>query len=405
MTAEASPDTVPQDFQRTLTLHSSVMDLLVVLSGSDRSSDAFIAAVKKQLAVVVDAVNAADGGVSIPDPQSIEWRDVLSLARLSGLEGMDQYLRDVSASIYEFEKRGVWRRWSGRWSAAKPPENLAEAASVYQKFQACSEDLISLQDQVSLHTMRFTQHLKYLREALKRSEALAFALHPFNKNAQVGQARLAALELAHSLLLWRNRVIKVCGDGFGRASRKNFALLLEAYKGTIDARLEDIEQLNGEDGDLKLKFFVSLVRGICEDSIFFEAYLKAAQQCVIGGQADIEALKAVRIETGVSVSPNEERGELVLTFTRVAGEYPAEQLANGLKQAFDCAIKFGLIKVEHEPETGTETGTAAESIKIYASGLVGNQGILGMIQKANTIAETRGFQSRIESKYTDLLPT
>lgn len=61
--------------------------------------------------------------------------------------------------------------------------------------------------------------------------------------------------------------------------------------------------------------------------------------------------------------------------------------------------------MEHEPETGTETGTAAESIKIYASGLVGNQGILGMIQKANTIAETRGFQSRIESKYTDLLPT
>ena len=176
MTAEAPPDTVPQDFQRTLTLHSSVMNLLVILSGSDRSSDAFIAAVKKQLAVVVDAVNAADGGVSIPDPQSIEWRDVLSLARLSGLEGMDQYLRDVSASIYEFEKRGVWRRWSGRWSAAKPPENLAEAASVYQKFQACSEDLISLQDQVSLHTMRFTQHLKYLREALKRSEALAFAL-------------------------------------------------------------------------------------------------------------------------------------------------------------------------------------------------------------------------------------
>lgn len=391
MIADTPTDPSQPDFQRTLTLHASIMDLLVILSGKDRPPDKFIALVKERLAVVVESLNNASGGeVGVSDPLHINWVNALQLARLSDFEGMDGYLRGVSASIYESENRGLLGRFRRRCSVAEPPKSVRDAAHAYQQFQDCLRELNSLRDKVSFHTGRSPKLLDGLKADLAQNDLLAFAMHPFNTSSEVGQARLVALEVVHTLLLCRNGVITICGDGYGRVNRNNFAYLLETNKGKIDADLEEIARLNNKSGDPKLEFFVTLVRGICEDSIFFEAYLNTAVQCVAGERPEIGALNAVRNDTGVDVDDSSGREQkLVVTFTNVvrsAGDgsthicpvCPAMQLADDLKKAFERAIKFGLIEVGYVQDQ--------EKVTIHVSPLVGDQGIVDMIRKANKIA-------------------
>lgn len=391
MIADTPTDPSQPDFQRTLTLHASIMDLLVILSGKDRPPDKFIALVKERLAVVVESLNNASGGEGgVSDPLHINWVNALQLARLSDFEGMDGYLRGVSASIYESENRGLLGRFRRRCSVAEPPKSVRDAAHAYQQFQDCLRELNSLRDKVSFHTGRFPKLLDGLKADLAQNDLLAFAMHPFNTSSEVGQARLLASRLVYYLFLWRNKTIEILRDGYGRVNRSNFAYLLETNKGKIDADLEEIARLNNESGDPKLEFFVTLVRGICEDSIFFEAYLNAAVQCVAGERPEIGALNAVRNDTGVDVDDSSGREQkLVVTFTNVvrsAGDgsthicpvCPAMQLANDLKKAFERAIKFGLIEVGYVQDQ--------EKVTIHVSPLVGDQGIVDMIRKANKIA-------------------